>query len=152
MLHIVLKWMGPIALCLLAGAAQAADCVVPDQLKAAQGNSVTKVFMTVFAGARQKGVDCGSLASVWQKVTLRGREGGRKLDGDKPLDVPAAQREWEGALRDATVGPRLMALQKTISDPTELTLYQAAVLDEEGLYAARNWRLVELTNAVNTTQ
>ena len=134
---------------LLSAGAHAADCAIPAQLKAAQDNSVTKVFLTVFAGAPQKGVDCGSLASVWQKVTLRGKTGGRKLEGDKPLDVAAAQREWDGALRDAGIGARLKSLQKTIADPTELTLYQAAVLDEEGLYAARDWRLIELTNAIN---
>ena len=74
---------------------------------------------------------------------LRRCSNGGECRGETP------QREWDGALRDAGVGARLKSLQKTIADPTELTLYQAAVLDEEGLYAARDWRLIELTNAIN---
>lgn len=127
----------------------AAECSPPAQVKAAQGNSVAQVFAAVFLGAPAKGVDCGSIASVWQKVVLREKTGGRKLEPDGALDMNAARQEWREAQRNPVIAGRLDAVQKNTGNPAEIAIYQAAILDEEGLYAARDARIGELAGGVN---
>jgi hypothetical protein len=127
----------------------AAECSAPAQLKAAQGNSVAQIFNAVFSAAPAKGIDCGSIASVWQKVVLREKTGGRKLEPDAPLDMHAARQQWSEALRNPDMAARLAAVQNNTSSPAEVAIYQAAILDEEGLYSARDARLTELAGGVN---
>jgi hypothetical protein len=141
-----------ILLLSIAGAAtlaQAAECSAPAQLKAAQANSLTQIFRTVFLAAPAKGIDCGSIASVWQKVVLREKTGGRKLEPDTALDVNAARQQWREAQRNPDIAARLAAVEKSTSDPAEVAIYQAAILDEEGLYTARDARVAELSGAAN---
>lgn len=127
----------------------AAECSAPAQLKAAQGNSIAQVFAAVFLAAPAKGVDCGSIASVWQKIVLRDKTGGRKLEPDAALDMNAARQEWSEAQRNPAIAARLAAVQNNTGNPVEVAIYQAAILDEEGLYAARDARIGELAGGVN---
>jgi hypothetical protein len=133
-----------------ASLAQAAECNVPAQIKAAQENSITLAFQAVFMGAQAKGVDCGSIASVWQKVALRERTGGRKLEPDAPLDMRAARLQWDEAQRNPAIAARLAAVQKSAGNAAEVAIYQAAILDEEGLYSARDARVSDLVGAANS--
>jgi hypothetical protein len=134
---------------LVAGAPlYAAECSAPAQLKAAQENSLARVFRAVFLAAPDKGIDCGSIASVWQKVTLREKTGGRKLEPEAPLDIRAARQEWSEAQRNPALAARLADVEKHTSDPVERAIYQAAILDEEGLYWARDAKLAELSGSV----
>ena len=125
--------------------AHAADCVVPAQIQAAQANNIVQAFNAVFVQAPTKGVDCGSIASVWHKLALRGKTGGRKLEADAPLDLEVASRQLQQAQRDPTVSARLAAVQQNTSNPIELAILQAAILDEEGLYTARDARVADLS-------
>lgn len=129
--------------------AHAADCVVPAQIKVAQGNTMAQAFNAVFTAAPAKGVDCGSIASVWQKLALRGKTGGRKLEADAPLDMNEARRQLQQAQRDPAISARLAAVQRNTSNPVELAILQAAILDEEGLYTARDARVADI--AINLT-
>lgn len=139
-------WLGMLA---AVTPLHAAECSAPAQLKTAQGNSIAQIFSAVFLAAPAKGIDCGSIASVWQKVMLREKTGGRKLEPDAPLDIQAARQEWSQAQRNPAIAARLAVVQKNTSDATEVAIYQAAILDEEGLYSARDARLAELTGGVN---
>ena len=122
----------------------ATACDLPAQLQAAQTNSLVRAFRSVFLGAAAKGIDCGSIASVWQKVALSTKTGGRKLEANAPLDINVARQQWEGALRDKTVAARLNAAASGTESAAEVAIYQAAILDEEGLYSARDAWVVNI--------
>jgi hypothetical protein len=124
--------------------AHPAGCDVPQQIRNAQDNEWKQVFLSLFVGASGKGIDCGSIASLWYHTTEGGKPRGRKLEPAGKLDVAAAQSEWQQAQADPNIGPRLAELQKTTTDPTQLVLYQAALLDQERKYLARDWRLLSL--------
>jgi hypothetical protein len=82
--------------------------------------------------------DCGSLATVLDRVSNRKRTGGRRLEEDKPLDVAAAQADLEAAMKNEEIRARVEKARATLGDETATMLYQATILDSEGHYAARD--------------
>lgn len=137
----------PASLLLCAGVACAASCPIPEQIKNAQNNTLGKAIKALYAGASAKGVECGAVDSVVVKLTEGGRQGGRKLEPDGKFDAAAARQEWETASHAPDIAARLAALRASTNDQTELKLYQAAVMDEEGAYLARDWLLLSLSDA-----
>jgi hypothetical protein len=89
-------------------------------------------------------VDCASLISVLQKISGRTVTGGRKLENDKPFDPLAAQANLAAAMRDANVAPRIKQVQSEFRDENLRLFYEAAILDEEGFYPARDLRVQQL--------
>lgn len=96
------------------------------------------------ANAPDSQIDCGSLTSVWNKVAARNKSGGRKLEGDKPFDPAAAQADLDAALRSPTVRSRFGQVAHEAQDPMMRMFLEAAILDEEGYYNARELRIQEL--------
>lgn len=82
--------------------------------------------------------DCGSLATVIDHLTNRKRTGGRRLEEEKPLDVQAARADLDKAMQDEEIRARLDKARATFPDETAAMIYQAAILDAAGHYAARD--------------
>jgi hypothetical protein len=88
--------------------------------------------------------DCGSLMSVLDRLFNTRKTGGRKLEEDRPFNVQAAQTDLAKAQADPEVRARLEKLRRTVADPTRRLVYEAAVLDEEGYYGARDLRINQI--------
>lgn len=86
---------------------------------------------------------CVALASVMSKVTEQKTTGGRRLEDDKPLDIPAAQADLAKALEDETLRTQYNAAQTTYENELARLIYQAMILDEEGFYAARDLLILQ---------
>ncbi|NUU39291.1 hypothetical protein [Pseudomonas sp. C2B4] len=88
--------------------------------------------------------ECGSLLSVLDRLTNTRKAGGRKLEEDRPFNAQAAQADLAKAKADPEVRQRLDKINKEVSDPTRRLVYEAAVLDEEGYYSARDLRINQI--------
>lgn len=97
-------------------------------------------------GQDKADVPCGSLQNVLSMLERSNRTGGRRLETDKPFDPVAAQANLDAALRSPDVRARLDAL-RTVEDANERLAYEAAVLDDEGFYDARNLKLDQIMRA-----
>ncbi|MBZ9781681.1 hypothetical protein K9857_08965 [Pseudomonas sp. REP124] len=92
--------------------------------------------------------ECGSLTSVLGRVTNTRKVGGRKLEEDRPFNPQAAQADLAKAQSDPEVRSRLDKVRKEVSDPTLRMVYEAAILDEEGFYSARDLRINQIKQQV----
>ena len=132
-------------LCLMnGGLLHAASCV---GLKNAQNTRLTGVFDNIKAAIlsdTKERADCGSLASVLDKLSHHSKQGGLKLEEDKPLDVAKAQANLAEAMRNPAVLGRLKQLQNEVQDQNVRLVYEAAIFDEEGYYGARELRIEQL--------
>ncbi|MCY1336298.1 hypothetical protein D9M69_221010 [compost metagenome] len=88
--------------------------------------------------------ECGSLSTVWGSLMSSGRPGGRKLEEDRPYNPSQAQANYAQAQADPDVRQRLDQVGKEVSDGNLRLLYQAAILDEEGYYGARDMLVRQL--------
>jgi hypothetical protein len=131
-----------LAVGLVAGVAHAKDCVGLSKILHDQPPSVlanaTQTFMAMFAKDELSSDNCASLVSVADKIINRKRTGGRKLEGDKPLNVAEAQANLDKALRDPAIRTRVEKLQQQLSDENTRLILEAAIMDEEGYYSARD--------------
>ena len=91
--------------------------------------------------------DCGSLTSVLKKVARQGKVGGRQLEKDRPLNVAEAEANLAAARRNPALRRRLERVAAEVQDPAVRLAYEAAVLDEEGFYAARDLKIQQLQQA-----
>lgn len=89
-------------------------------------------------------VECGALTSVLDSVVNGRKTGGRKLEEDRPFNAQAAQADLAKAQADPEVRQRLEKIRKEVSDPKRRLVYEAAALDEEGYYGARDLRINQL--------
>ncbi len=131
--------------------AQAADCVGLDdivQVAPAEDKGLWARFMSGLDVAKQD--ECASLTTVVDKVLNRKRTGGRKLEDDKPLDVVAAEANLQQALDDPAIRKRFDELRTQIPDEGARMLYEAAILDSEGYYDARELRIRQLREKLHT--
>jgi hypothetical protein len=132
-------------------AAHADKCVGLEKFAAEKpGLSAKPAFLQLKAAgeAPPPGVDCSSLSSVFKRVVDGTRTGGRKLEEDKPFDRAEAQANLEKALENPEVRAQLEKLQHDVPDETTRLLYEAAVLDSEGFYDARELRIHQLREKV----
>jgi hypothetical protein len=111
-----------------------------EQLKAA----IASIF-----SANTEPVECGSLVSVLGSVSNLSKPGGRRLEEDRPFNPAQAQANLKQAEADPEVHQRLEHIRKTFKDPTQSLLYQAAALDEEGYYPARDLLVGQLRQKLN---
>lgn len=88
--------------------------------------------------------DCGSLKSVFDRLSSTRKVGGRKLEEDRPFNAQTAQADLAKAQSDPEVRPRLEKVRKEVADPTTRLVYEAAILDEEGYYSARDLRINQI--------
>lgn len=88
--------------------------------------------------------NCGSLISVLNKLPSRRKIGGRRLEDEKPLDLQQAQAELQKALSDPEIRARLEKIREDVQDEDARLVYEAAILDEEGYYDARELKIQQL--------
>ena len=89
-------------------------------------------------------VDCSSVVVAIQNLVNPTRTGGRGLQPAAALDRNAAQAEIDSALQKAELQQALEAIRQHTTDEDVRLLLEAAVFDENGLYAARDLRLTQL--------
>lgn len=105
-------------------------------------NDLTRLVQSVQNEPPQ--TECGSLTLVFDRLASTRKVGGRKLEEDRPFNAQAAQADLAKAQGDPEVRPRLEKIRKEVTDPTRRLLYEAAVLDEEGYYGARDLRINQI--------
>lgn len=114
-----------------------------------KGNLPPRVVERIRAMARSMqaqavpmGMACSDLGKVLGRLVHGSRQAGKKLEDDKPLDIAAAQAEIDQALQqDPELKAHLDALRSTVTDEQERMLYEAALLQSNNLYGARDLRL-----------
>jgi len=126
-------------------AAQAPTCVGLLQIPPNASSGLVE-FVKSFAAANPP---CGSGKTVLNQVLKRDKTGGRKLEPDAPFDSAKAQANLAAALRNSAVKARLAKAAEQIRDPSVLLAYEAAVLDEEGFYEARDLKLRQLAQRLD---
>lgn len=94
------------------------------------------------AQAVPMGVSCSGLEKVLGRLVHGSRQAGKKLEDDKPLDVVAAQAELDQALQqDPELKSHLDALRSAVTDEQARMILEAALLQSNNLYGARDLRL-----------
>jgi hypothetical protein len=89
-------------------------------------------------------VECASILAVAKAAFSPHPKAGRRLEDQKPFDPAAAQANLEAAQRDPDTGKRLAELRGQVKDEALLLYMEAAVLDEDGFYPARDLRIQQL--------
>lgn len=84
------------------------------------------------------GMSCSDLGKVLSRLINGSSPGGKKLYDIGPLDVPAAQAEFQQAQQDPDLKMQLDGLRGTVADDQERLLYEAALLQSNSLYGARD--------------
>lgn len=101
-------------------------------------------LLSAIKGDSKARAECGSLASVLDRVVNTRKRGGRRLEDERPFDPNEAQANLAQAHGDPAVRRRLEQIRKDVPDGPQRLLYEAATLDEEGYYSARDMRIREL--------
>ena len=96
--------------------------------------------------------DCNSIRAVLGRLGSSTKAGGRKLEGDKPLNVAAAERERRVALADPAFKAQFDALLAAEADPLRRQLLEAALLDQNGHYLARDLLLRQISVSLGLDQ
>lgn len=132
-----------VLLLLAATTAFGADC---KGLKELAGRATKPVQQLIEVVSRDSNAQnkCGSLASVLHLVGNTPKQGGRKLEDERPFDAHEAQAELAQAHADPVLRRRLDEIRKDIPDGPQRLLYEAATFDEEGYYSARDLRIRQL--------
>jgi hypothetical protein len=107
-------------------------------------DDVLKTALVMFTKNADPPADCNSLAAVADKIINRKKTGGRRLEQDKPLNVAEAQANLDKALQDPAIRARVEKLKTEVADENARLVYQAAVMDEEGYYGARDLLIQQL--------
>jgi hypothetical protein len=81
---------------------------------------------------------------VLDSVVNTRKTGGRKLEEDRPFNSGEAQANLAEAQGDPAVSQRLQQVRKEVPDSNQRLVYEAAILDEEGYYSARDLRIRQL--------
>ncbi|WP_137823465.1 hypothetical protein [Pseudomonas sp. D(2018)] len=144
--NLTLKALGILWL-LAASNASAQNCTGLNDLMADGGitssNPLVQILKAITSDEKAR-ADCGSLTSVLDRVSNTKKPGGRKLEEDRPFNAEEAQADLAQANSDPAVNQRLEHVRKEVSDRRQQLVYEAAILDEEGYYSARDLRIREL--------
>lgn len=96
------------------------------------------------------GTNCTDLGKVLSRLVNGNVVGGKRLEGDEPLDVAAAQAELDQALQqNAELKAQLEALRSAVADEQERMLYEATLFQSNNLYGARDLRLQQFIDRAN---
>ncbi|WP_025040985.1 hypothetical protein [Nitrosospira briensis] len=89
-------------------------------------------------------VPCESLTTILNKLMSREKTGGRKLENDKPLDQQKAKGNLQEALNNPETRARIDKIADKVTNENERLIYEAAILDEDGYYDARELKIQQL--------
>lgn len=127
---------------------QAQQCDVPMQLNTATDKSFLKSMGELFSKGPRLGLRCGSLSSVMSKMFQQGKVGGRRLEGDKGMNMAAANEEWQSAIREPEIARKVEELKSASLDRQQFLFFVAVLMDEEGYYGARDLVIGTLTEQI----
>jgi hypothetical protein len=95
------------------------------------------------------GVDCAGFRIVFDMLANGKATGGKRLFGDQPSDLTAAQAELEQALQQsADLRASLDSFRSVVADDQDRLIYEATLLQSKGLYKARDLRLRQFIEQV----
>lgn len=118
--------------CSVSVAAPQAACPNDKQLDELRSSNFLKAVASALTGTH-----CGAVVKVLEQLQSTKKSGGRKLHEGKPLDRAAAQAELQKARSDPDFTRRLAAASNGVTEPTGRLVVEAALLDDEGYFAAR---------------
>lgn len=126
------------------GAAAAPQAVCPNdkQLDELRSSNFLKAV-----GSALTGTHCSAVIKVLAQLQATKKPGGRKLHEGKPLDRAAAQAELLKARSDPDFTRKLTAVSEGVTDPTGRLVVEAALLDDEGYFAARQLLMEDILKA-----
>jgi hypothetical protein len=87
---------------------------------------------------------CGSLKAVLLQIFNPEKPAGRKLEPDKPLDLRAAQANLDLAFKNPEIKAQMDKARREITDENVRLAFEAAILDDEGFYSARDLKIQQL--------
>lgn len=131
----------------LAGSSIAAMTPEPTCLKGKQAELVRASGLIEGLIKAFQGPHCGSVAKVLAQLQSAKVPGGRKLHEGKPLNRQAAQQELNSARSGSEFMRKLEAASDGVTDPIARMVVEAALLDEEGYFSARQWVMEEIAAA-----
>lgn len=134
-----------LAVSFMAPAAHAQKCVGLLQIRP----DASPALLAFIKSFLEREPPCGSAKAVLSRIVSRDKTGGRKLEPDKPLDTKKAQANLDAALKDPGIKARFDQARAETSDENVLLAYEAAVLDEEGYYDARELKIQQLLQRLN---
>jgi hypothetical protein len=85
---------------------------------------------------------CGSLSSVIKVAAGGSKQGGRRLEDDRPVSPAEVQADVDKAMANPRIRDLLDNTQA--SDEGTRLMYEAAIFDWGGYYKARDWRIAQL--------
>ena len=135
-----------LAVCAWSPPSAAQKCVGLLDIPTGAASSAIKAFIKSFHDAQPP---CGSGKMVLSRLISREKTGGRRLEPDKPFDLKKAQANLEAALKDPAIKARIDKARADIKDENVLLAYEAAVLDDEGFYEARELKIQQLMQRIN---
>lgn len=126
-------------------------------LRQPKGDLPPKVIARIRAMARKMemlsvptGMVCSDLDKVLSRLVNGSVPAGKRLQDDEPFDAAAAQSELEQALQqNPALKAQLDAVRSAVTDEQERMLYEAALLQSNHLYGARDLRLQEFLERAN---
>lgn len=125
--------------------ARAETCVGLNQILVNAPKNMTEFFKNFYSTVPP----CASAKAVAGSIVNRGKTGGRKLEGDKPLDLKEAQANLDSALKNPEIKARMEKARRDITDENVRLAYEAAILDDEGFYSARELKIQQLLQRLN---
>jgi len=87
---------------------------------------------------------CASLGKVLWRLINGQKSGGRKLEGDKPMDLAEAERERQAALADPALRAELDSVLSQEPDAARRLVLEAAVMHNNSHYLARDLAMRQL--------
>jgi hypothetical protein len=88
--------------------------------------------------------ECKSLASVLNELISRGETGGKNSKKNKPFDPLKGEADLKKAIADPDTRSRIEKIRADVVDEAARSVYEAAILEEEGYRDARELKLRQL--------
>ncbi|SCY31667.1 hypothetical protein SAMN05216420_104218 [Nitrosospira sp. Nl5] len=126
------------------GAAHAAELECDPSIKETGVPDALWIVFKSVINDHSYSVPCESLALVLRKLAGHSKTGGRRLEEDKPLNTQQAQGNLREALSNPEIRARIEKMQSEVKDENARLVYEAAILDEEGYYDARELKIQQL--------
>ena len=120
--------------------ARAETCVGLNQILVNAPKNMTEFVKSFYSTAPP----CASAKTVTDKLFNQEKKGGRGLEADKPLDLKEAQANLDSALKNPEIRARMEKARRDITDGNVRLAYEAAILDDEGFYSARELKIQQL--------
>ncbi len=130
---------------LLSFGVNAQNCTGLMQISANTPKATSELVTSFFS----KNPPCASAKMIVDMILNPDKRiGGRKLEGDKPFNMREAQANLDAALKIPEVNAKITRARQEIADENVRLAYEAAVLDDEGFYGARELKLQQLMQRI----